>query len=179
MLPSGSLSAALVWGVLSCGCGGNPTTGTGQQPSGAAAEPGAERPTATATPIPENTAVGAWRTRKPLSVPAAFAATAAVPDGRVFVISGFAPYGRPRRLTNAVRVYDPKKDEWAEASPIPTPRAAPGAAVGPDGKIYVVGGADPNSQNTVLEAYDPKADSWARLRPLPTKRDDGLCAVAA
>jgi N-acetylneuraminic acid mutarotase len=114
-----------------------------------------------------------------MSVPAVFAATAAVPDGRVFVISGFAAYGRPRRLTNAVRVYDPKKDAWAEASPIPTPRASPGAAVGRDGKIYVVGGADPDSRNTALEAYDPKADSWARLQPMPTKRDDGLCAVAA
>jgi N-acetylneuraminic acid mutarotase len=114
-----------------------------------------------------------------MNVPAVFAATVASPDGRVFVISGFSDYGRPRWLTNAVRVYDPKTDEWAMASPIPTPRASPGAAVGQDGKISVVGGADPDSKNTVLEAYDPKADSWARCQPLPTKRDDGLCAVAA
>lgn len=114
-----------------------------------------------------------------MNLPAVFAGTVAVPDGRIFVISGFAPYGRPRRLTNAVRVYDPSKDAWAEASPILTARGSPAAAVGPDGKIYVVGGVDPDSKNNVVEAYDPKTDSWARLKPLPTKRDDGLCAVAA
>jgi N-acetylneuraminic acid mutarotase len=114
-----------------------------------------------------------------MNVPAVFAATVALPDGRIFVISGFSAYGTPRRLTNAVRVYDPGKDAWAAASPIPSPRAAPAAAVGPDGKIYVVGGVDPDSKNNVVEAYDPKTDSWARLKPLPTKRDDGLCAVAA
>jgi hypothetical protein len=114
-----------------------------------------------------------------MNLPAVFAGTVAVPDGRIFVISGFAPYGRPRRLTNAVRVYDPRKDAWAEASPIPTARGSPASAVGPDGKIYVVGGVDPDSMNNMVEAYDPKTDSWARLKPLPTKRDDGLCAVAA
>ena len=109
---SWSVPAALVWGELLCGCGGNSTTG--QQPS-RAAEPEAVQPASAATPAPDCTATGAWRTRKPMSVPATFAATAALPDGRVFVISGFAPYGKPRRLTNAVRVYDPKQDVWAEA----------------------------------------------------------------
>ena len=171
-----SLSAALVLGGVLCECGGNSTThGQPSQPTESRveqSEPAATRP-------PDCTPTGTWRTRKPMNLPAVFAGTVAVPDGRIFVISGFAPYGRPRRLTNAVRVYDPSKDAWAEASPIPTARGSPAAAVGPDGKIYVVGGVDPDSKNNVVEAYDPKTDSWARLKPLPTKRDDGLCAVAA
>jgi N-acetylneuraminic acid mutarotase len=171
-----SLSAALVLGGVLCECGGNSTTHG--QPS-KATESRVEQSEPAATPPPDCTPTGMWRTRKPMNLPAVFAGTVAVPDGRIFVISGFAPYGRPRRLTNAVRVYDPSKDAWAEASPIPTARGSPAAAVGPDGKIYVVGGVDPDSKNNVVEAYDPKTDSWARLKPLPTKRDDGLCAVAA
>src|SRR5690349_18400698 len=103
MLTSRSLSAALVWVGLFCGCGRNSITG--QQPSRAGG-PEAEQPPAAATPTPDCTATGAWRTRKPMNVPAVFAATVALPNGRIFVISGFAPYGQPRRLTNAVRVYD-------------------------------------------------------------------------
>ena len=171
-----SLSAALVLGGMLCECGGNSTThGQPSKPT----ESRVEQSEPAATPPPDCTPTGTWSTRKPMNLPAVFAATVAVPDGRIFVISGFAPYGRPRRLTNAVRVYDPSKDAWAEASPIPTARGSPAAAVGPDGKIYVVGGVDPDSKNNVVEAYDPKTDSWARLKPLPTKRDDGLCAVAA
>src|SRR5262245_42931106 len=163
-----SLSPAFVWGALLCGCGGHSTT-DGQ--TGKPTESRAEHSGSGVAAGSDCTKTGTWRTRTPMNLPAAFAGTVAGPDGRVFVSSGFAPYGKPRRLTNAVRVYDPGHDAWAEASPIPTPRGSPAAAVGPDGKIYVVGGVDPDSENNVVEAYDPKADSWARLRPLPTKRD--------
>jgi N-acetylneuraminic acid mutarotase len=108
-----------------------------------------------------------------MKVPAVFAGTVAVPDGRIFVITGTA-----KRLSGAVRVYDPATDTWTEKTPIPTPRTAPAAAVGADGKIYVVGGGDREAKCNVTEAYDPKADTWARLRPMPTPRED-LWAVAA
>jgi N-acetylneuraminic acid mutarotase len=111
-----------------------------------------------------------------MKVSAIFAATVAVPDGRIFVLSGLAR--RQRRLTDAVRVYDPTKDTWAEATPIPTPRTEPGSAVGPDGKIYVLGGGDKDSRYDVAECYDPKKDTWARLKPMPTPRQ-GPGAVAA
>ena len=113
-----------------------------------------------------------------MNVPAVFAGTVAVPDGRIFVVSGFAPYGKPRQLTNAVRVFDPDRI-LDRGVPHSDPSRSPGAAVGPDGKIYVVGGLDRDSKNNVVEAYNPERDTWARLKPMPTKRDDGLCAVAA
>ena len=176
MRTSWSLLAVFVWGWLLCGCAGNSIAhGQASKPTESRVEQ--SEPTDN-TPL-DCTSTGTWRTRKPMNLAAVFAGTVAVPDGRIFVISGFAAYGTPRRITNAVRVYDPGRDAWAEASPIPTARGSPAAAVGPDGRIYVLGGVDPDSKNNVVEAYDPKTDSWARIKPLPTKRDDGLCAVAA
>jgi N-acetylneuraminic acid mutarotase len=127
-----------------------------------------------AWPASNRLPTGTWKQRQPMKVPALFAGTVVVPDGRIFIISGLSN----RKLTNAVRVYDPEKDTWTEASPIPTPRTEPGAAVGADGKIYVVGGGDRDGKYNVLEVYDPKNDSWARLKPMPTPRE-GPWAVAA
>src|SRR6516162_9552388 len=98
-----------------------------------------------------------------MNLPAVFAGTVAVPDGRIFVISGFGPYCTPRRLTNAVRVYDPGRDAWAEASPIPTPRGSPAAAVGRDD-------SKPGNGLSTVEAYDPATDTWAAMAPMPTHR---------
>jgi N-acetylneuraminic acid mutarotase len=109
-----------------------------------------------------------------MKVPAFFAGTVALPDGRIVVISGQSK----RKLTSAVQIYDPGKDTWIEGAPIPTPRAAAGAAVGADGKVYVVGGGDRDSRHDVLEAYDPKKNTWSRRKPMPTPRED-LWAVAA
>jgi N-acetylneuraminic acid mutarotase len=122
------------------------------------------------------------KTRRPMKVGAAYAGIVAGQEGRIYVISGFDKDlpGQPRERTNLNRAYDPGRDEWTELAPIPTPRTSPGAAVGPDGFIYVIGGDRANFKavNNVAEAYDPKADHWSRLSPLPTPRDSP-CAVAA
>ena len=170
------LSAALLSGTLLIASGSNSTTNSATEK---AACPGAEQLKPAAIPSLDCTTTGTWTTRRSMNLPAAFAGTVALADGRIFVISGFCPYGKPRQLTNAVRVFHPDRDTWTETSPIPTPRASPGAAVGPDGKIYVVGGIDRDAKYNVVEAYNPERDTWVRLKPMPTKRDDGLCAVAA
>jgi N-acetylneuraminic acid mutarotase len=120
-----------------------------------------------------------WRRRRSLAVPAVFAGTVAAPGGRIFVISGNRAYDGG--MTNAVRVYDPKRDTWSLGQPIPTPRSSPGAALGPDGEIYVLGGSDPDNRKNVVEAYDPVKDSWRRLTPMPTARDapQAVTAVGA
>jgi N-acetylneuraminic acid mutarotase len=131
---------------------------------------------------PSGPVLVAHKTHRPMRVGAAYAAVVAGLDRRIYVISGFDKdlAGQPRELTNLNRAYDPGRDEWTELGPIPTPRTSPGAAVGPDGRIYVIGGARANFKavNDVAEAYDPKTDRWSRLRALPTPRDSP-CAVAA
>jgi N-acetylneuraminic acid mutarotase len=117
-----------------------------------------------------------------MRVGAVFAGVVAGLDGRIYVISGFDKDlpSQPRQLTNLNRAYDPQTDRWTELAPIPTPCTSAGAAVGPDGRIYVIGGDRANfkTTNNTAEAYDPKTNRWSRLSALPTPRDSP-CAVAA
>jgi len=67
---------------------------------------------------------------------------------------------------------------WMMRAPMPTPRGGAGAALGRDGKIYVIGGfLYPNSL-TDNQAYDPSTDTWITRAPMPTARN-GMSAVAA
>nr|WP_238997142.1 hypothetical protein [Mycolicibacterium sp. CBMA 361] len=60
---------------------------------------------------------------------------------------------------------------WTQAAPLPTARAALGAATGPDGFVYAIGGVDANDNTVaVVEAYDPTTDTWSARAPLPTAR---------
>src|SRR5215470_18333465 len=59
---------------------------------------------------------------------------------------------------------------WSFIKPMPTGRAWPAAAAGPDGIIYVIGGYDDTGDLNVLESYDPKSGQWTRLAPMPTAR---------
>jgi N-acetylneuraminic acid mutarotase len=71
----------------------------------------------------------------------------------------------------------------ANPQPMPTARRGPGAAMGPDGKLYVIGGkalsTGPQSVEsmTLVEAYDPVANTWQTRAPMPTPRHL-LAAVA-
>ncbi|HAF71221.1 MAG: Kelch repeat type 1-containing protein [Acetothermia bacterium 64_32] len=55
---------------------------------------------------------------------------------------------------------------WIELSPINVPRVGARACV-LDGKIYLVGGEDPEGKVAPLEVYNPQADSWTVLGPSP------------
>ncbi len=65
---------------------------------------------------------------------------------------------------------------WKFVSPMPNPRYAHAACLGPDGKIYVMGGLvvenrDPRfcHMDGLLSTlvYDPKTDKWKYLTPVP------------
>lgn len=85
-----------------------------------------------------------------------------------------------REALRTVEVYDPATDTWNPCAPLPEPRQNMAAALGADGKIYVIGGLDSYSN---LEAkrsvfvYDPASDSWSEGPPLRTARQ-GHTAVA-
>ena len=69
-------------------------------------------------------------------------------------------------LTNVNEVYDPTTDTWETKESMPTPRSDLRANV-VNGKIYLIGGHDPNvhfkpGASTHNEVYDPATDSWSK-----------------
>lgn len=70
---------------------------------------------------------------------------------------------------------------WTAVAPMPTARALLGAATGPDGRIYAIGGENSCSNGVcnvlaTVEAYTPSTDSWSTVASLPIARS-GLVAA--
>jgi hypothetical protein len=100
-------------------------------------------------------------------------------DGRLFVVGGVDPSGRP---VDAVAEYEPGTDRWSERAPMPTPRAHLAlAAIG--GRLYAVGGEAMgrfgSTPTGASEAYDPRTNTWVPRAALPTPRSGLALASAA
>lgn len=60
---------------------------------------------------------------------------------------------------------------WMRSPPMSTSRSGHSAAVGPDGRIFVVGGtADGSTMAASGEAFDPRTGHWAKIAPMPFGR---------
>jgi len=127
-----------------------------------------------------------WEERAPLQRARQLFAGTFGADGRLYVFGGYGHKGvvRPqnhpdeaafreavaemkalgRNALRSVEIYDPETDTWSEGAPMPAGRHAMGAALGADGRIYVVGGAvsysNPYPQEEVF-VYDPATDTWS------------------
>jgi hypothetical protein len=66
-------------------------------------------------------------------------------------------------LVAEVDRYDPTADQWTAVAPLPVPLSQPAAAVGKDGRIYVVFESNSNLQ---AEAYDPTSNTWTLTTPV-------------
>jgi N-acetylneuraminic acid mutarotase len=121
---------------------------------------------------------GKWEACKPSTLATEFAPAVVGPDGRIYVFGGRTNENQGSRHIAATRIYDPATDVWSEAAPIPTPRVCPGAALGPEGKIYVIGSEVGRHALDMVEVYDPKTDRWAARKPLPTARTDPSVVAA-
>ncbi len=79
------------------------------------------------------------------------------PDGKIYAVGGTtrdAPH-LPTRVVDTVEVYDPTTDTWARVGCLPTLRTDLAAATGPDGRIYVIGGAATAGPLNTVEAFTP------------------------
>lgn len=130
----------------------------------------------------------AWVELPPLQQDRGCLAAAADSQGRIYAIGGAennSTVGFTSRAT--VERYDPIANSWSFVAPLPVGVDTMGAATGPDGRIYVIGGETftpcPGScssfPSNVVYAYDPSTDSWANLAVLtPSDRYVGVQVVA-
>jgi ankyrin repeat protein len=69
-------------------------------------------------------------------------------------------------LPAGVAAYDSAQDSWGPVSPLKVPRVRPATAMGLDGRLYVLGGTNPNSEGWGISTPS-RSTSWARHRPAP------------
>ena len=92
----------------------------------------------------------------------------------VYVLGGNDDSGR---CLLSADVYDPRTDAWKQVSSMPTGRRMHGA-VALDGKIYALGGLDPDGVSTA-DVYDSQTDQWQTLAEMATGRTNVAAAAAS
>ena len=118
-------------------------------------------------------AKGVW-TSLPV-VPAPFsAATGAALGGKMYVIGGNGDVKDKDIDGRQVFAYDVATNRWSRKASLPKPRTNL-AAVALGGKIYALGGLDPNHPTSSVYVYDPRTNHWSIGPSLPEK----LHALAA
>jgi len=128
----------------------------------------------TDSPAPPG-AAGRWNRRAALPVARSEMNWATAWAGRMHVIGGYGE-GRVDRAYH--HVYDPVRDQWLVAAPLP--RGANHVAVAAlDGRVYALGGFLEQNRRSddKAYAYDVASDRWVAIAPLPRPR--GAAAAVA
>lgn len=110
------------------------------------------------------------------------------PDKKIYVIGGGTNYTKNAGpFFDTVEIYDPKTDTWAvpgwSESIMPTARKELGAALGNNGRIYVIGGANGTYIGTNEEAFIvipeniPPTAYIDSVTPNPTTRGETISFV--
>lgn len=109
----------------------------------------------------------------------AFAGSVSVND-KIYIIGGVVnPYTSSNRNTDVVEEYNPSTKSCSiKAGRLPTMRHSFGLATDNKNLIYVVGGADMNSNyHSALEVYNVEKDEWVKLANMPTTRQQTCAAL--
>ncbi|PWE16628.1 galactose oxidase [Marinicauda salina] len=127
-----------------------------------------------------------WRARPRLPLPIHHPNCVGL-AGRLYAIGGFtAANGGAWSMSDAVRVYDPDRNEWTGGPRMPTPWAETVAAV-VGGRIHVVTGRRPaglqnsewphHADTNAHLVLDPGSEAWTVAAPAPTARNSAAGAV--
>jgi N-acetylneuraminic acid mutarotase len=84
--------------------------------------------------------------------------------GKLYAIGG--RFNTFEYNTNLLDIFDPAKNYWKSAKPMPTARSGMAVSV-LDEKIFLFGGERLGGTFSQVEAYDPAIDTWAELIPMP------------
>ncbi len=94
-------------------------------------------------------------------------------DGRVLVVGGAVNEERGHKVSKRAELYDPKKREFAATGNMATARYKHGAALLPDGSVFIIGGSDERDwqgQHRSAELFDPKKGTFTRIGDARAKR---------
>jgi N-acetylneuraminic acid mutarotase len=122
-----------------------------------------------------------WYTKASVPTGRWWAGGALGPDGKIYIVGGGIS-GYVDGALDSLEVYNPAPDSWETRSPMPAKSSALGAAFGPDGKLYAIGGEIYAPARTgvvydLIQRYDPLTDTWDIAGNLPVGLS-GLSAIA-
>jgi len=102
----------------------------------------------------------------------------AVFDGTnsIYVFGGITDTVNQTELATVLR-YSVSAKSWTAMASMPIAVAGSGAAMGPDGKIYVAGGTAGGVPTNVVQVYDPTSNAWTSGTPLPEALSEIAMAV--
>ena len=89
------------------------------------------------------------------------------------------PFGDGHNDTLNLSAHVGPNNVWVPRHPMITGRSNLGAATGPDGLIYAIGGVDGAGVVATVEAYDPASNVWSKRRGMQTTRAELGVAAAS
>jgi hypothetical protein len=104
-----------------------------------------------------------WSTGANMSMGRGLSGVVLAPDGRIYTIGGYSDEPSAGAPVPTVEAYTPVTNTWVPVAKLNVPRYAGVALVGPDNRIYFMGGAATGggdmgaspSASTIVEAYGP------------------------
>ncbi len=121
-----------------------------------------------------------WVTKAPMATARAYLAASVGPDGLIYALGGaWVPYQGQFWLpsTATMEVYNPNTNMWVGAAPMQQARDSFAAVLGPDQRLYAIGGRDQYfdstggccllSQLQSVEAYSFSTATWTYVKPFP------------
>jgi N-acetylneuraminic acid mutarotase len=119
------------------------------------------------SPAPKAANQGRWIARAPLPLPRSEMAWAAAHADRLHLVGG---YGAQRVDRPYHQVYDPVRNRWSDAAPLPKGANHVGVAV-LDGTLYAIGGFIEQNRRPHNECFaidlGAAGAAWRRIAPLP------------
>lgn len=129
------------------------------------------------SPVPKAARQGRWMARAPLPLPRSEMAWATAMNGKMHIVGG---YGEQRVDRSYHHVYDPAKDAWEVAAPIPLGANHVGVC-NMDGVLYALGGFVEQNRRPHAEcfAWTEATNTWRRIAPLPAPCGSMACITHA
>jgi hypothetical protein len=113
-----------------------------------------------------------WTVEASMPTPRGDLAAVGAPNGLIYALGGAVDDSDDNAISSkVVEAYNPTTNSWAEVASMEQARDQFGAVIGPDGRMYAIGGeyvTDSIETDTAsVEAYSFTTNTWTYVAPLP------------